>query len=159
MVKLLKAFHITMLLMLLLYCGLILEQFLAKLIDPRNSDLRFWEPSVSIVFVFLMLVALLGIFSCSTGLLKKPSWLLTVMLQSVWLICFTWLGWFDAAGPFRLRELVGVSFGDPEGVRRAQWIHFLQAGLLYTAIAITIGLPLILGRSRTDYGASPRSGQ
>lgn len=157
MAKVLKAVHIILLLMLLLYCGLVLEQFLTKLIDPGNESLRFWEPGKGVALAALAFMALLGILASGVGGVKNPSWRLIAILQAVWLISFTWFGWFDPGGPFRLRELVGVDFSDPAAVRRAEWLHLLQAAAVYLAMALVIGLPVVLRCHRRNNNPSQGS--
>jgi hypothetical protein len=154
MIKLLKAAHILLVLLLLLYCGLVFEQFVAKLIDPGNQSLRFWTPGVEVGVVAVAFASLMGILACSTGIVKNPSWRLLAILHGVWLACFTWFGWFMVGGPFTLQELVRVDLADPAAVRRAESVHLAQAVAMYLAIAVLVSLPIVLRWYRKGGGQS-----
>ena len=156
MTKALKAIHTVLLLMLLLYCGLALEQFLTKLIDPGNQSLKYWEPGIGVALVAVAFMALLAILGCATGIVKNPSWSLTAVLQGIWLICFTWFGW-SHGGPFRLQELVGINFDDPAAVRRAELVHLMAAAAVYLVMVIVVGLPVILRWRQKGRNSSPRN--
>jgi len=161
MAKLLKAAHIVLVLLMILYCGLMLEEFVVKLLDPGNQSLRFWKPGGEVGVVAVAFVALLGILACSTRIVRNPSWWLLAILHGVWLACLTWFGWFRVGGPFRLQELVGVDFEDASAVARARTAHLLQALAAYLVIVLISSIPLLIrwlgGRRRT--GGSNPSGE
>ncbi len=161
MAKLLKAAHILLVLRMLLYCGLVLEQFVAKLLDPGNQSLRFWTPGGEVGVVAVAFVALLGILACSTGIVKNPSWRLLAILHGVWLACFTWFGWFSVGGPFTLHELVVVDLSDAAAISRAETAHLRQALAAYLVIALITSIPLLMrwlgSGGRTD-GSNPPGG-
>lgn len=145
MIKLLlKATHILLVILMLLYCGLVIEQYVAKLIDPGNQSLRFWTPGGEVGVVAVAFVALMGILACSTGIVKNPSWRLLLILHGLWLFCFTWFGWFKVGGLFTLQELVRVDLSDPAAVRRAESVHLVQAVSMYLAIAVLVSFPIVL---------------
>ena len=118
--KLLKAAHSILVLLMLLYSGLVLEQFAAKLLDPGNQCLKFWTPGREVGVVAVAFAALRGILACSTGIVKNPSWWLLAILYGMWLACFTWFGCFQVGGPFTLQELVRVDLSDAAAVSRAK---------------------------------------
>jgi hypothetical protein len=144
MAKLLKTAHIVLVLLMLLYSGLVLEQFVVKLLDPGNQSLRFWKPGGEVGVIAAAFVALLGILACSTGMVKNPSWRLLGILHGLWLVCFTWFGWFNVGGPFTLQELVGVDLSDAAAVSRAETVHLLQALAAYLVIVLISSAPLLL---------------
>jgi hypothetical protein len=141
--KLLKAAHIGLILLLLLYSGGQLARLAVKWIEPTHENVRFWTPGIEMVVIGVVFVTLLGILACSIGLVTNPSRRLLTILQVVWLVCFTWFGWAQG-GPFRLRELVGIDLSDPAAVRRAEFVHLLESAVVYLVIAVVVGLPVIL---------------
>ncbi len=158
MAKLFKAAHIVLVLLMLLYSGLVLEQFVAKVLDPGNQSLKFWTPGREVGVVAVAFVALLGILACSAGIVKNPSWRLLAILHGTWLVCFTWFGWFQVGGLFTLQELVRVDLSDAAAVSRAKTAHLLQALAVYVVIALTTSIPLLMrwfgSRGRTG-GSNP----
>ena len=151
--KLLKAAHISLVALMLLYTSGQLGRLVVKWLDPTHDSVRFWKPGAEMVVVAIAFVALLGILACSAGVVRYPARRFLAMLQSVWLICFTWFGW-TAGGPFRLQELVGINLADPAAVRIAEVVHLLVSAAVYLGIAIVVGLPIILRWHRND-GSAP----
>lgn len=155
--KLLKAMHLALVGLMLLYCGGQLGRLLMKWLAPTDQGVRFWTPGMEMVAIAVAFFALLGIFACSIGAMKQPSVRLLVALQAAWLICLTFIGW-TAGGPFRLQELVGIDLADPTAVRTAELLHLLMAVAVYLVIAIVTGLPLLRRWDRNAGGAGHEDG-
>lgn len=144
MAKLLKAAHILLMLLMLLYCGLVLEQFATKMLHPEDASFRFWKPGSEVGVAAVAFIALLGILACSTGLIQNASSRLLLVMHGLWLACFTWAGWFGAGAPFRIHELVKVDLSDAAAISRAETAHLLQALALYIAMALISSAPLLM---------------
>ena len=144
MAKLLKGVHVVLLVALALYAGKEIIRWVTKILNPSDEYVRFWRPGPEIAVTALSFLLLLGILACSLGVVKIPSWRLLITLQGLWLICFTWFGWFSAGAPFRLHELVRVDLTDASAVGRAGMIHLLQTLAVYLIIVFISAVPLLL---------------
>lgn len=156
MLKLLKAAHIGLVLLMLLHTGNQLAWLAEKVLYPNNENVRYWKPGAEMGVIALAFVALLGILACSTGLLKARTWHIPAIAHGIWLVCLTWLGWFSPYAYFRLQELVGVDLGDPSAVRRAETLHTMQAMAVYLAIIALSALPLLLQLLGRKGAGTPR---
>jgi hypothetical protein len=156
--KLLKAGHIAVVLLLIVYCLSEIAAFAVKLLVPRSARFWFWKPGLEVAIILLAMIALFGILACSLGILKNPSAWLLGMLHGAWLACYTWFGWFRVGGPFALQELVGINLSDAAEVARAKRLHLLHAVSAYLIIALITSLPLLMrwfDRPRRNGGCKP----
>ena len=139
----------------LVFCGLMLAAFAAKLLNPDSENVRYWTPGPKIGVIAAALVALLGILAFSTGVLKPRGWWIPGALFGLWLACFTWLGWFSPSSYFRLHELVRVDLDDPGAVRRAITLHYIKATAIYLLIVALSLVPVLLRSQNRQTRGSP----
>lgn len=150
--KIFKTGHVTIVVLLIVYCGLELLAFIVKLLSPQAESVRFWQPGPEVGVTAVALLALSGILACSTGLLKPRGWQIPAILHGTWLACLTWFGWFSIRAPFRLHELVRVDLDDARAVRAAELLHTAQAAAVYLAIVALTSLPLMMALMRRERG-------
>ena len=143
MLKLLKGVHLGVVLLLALYSGEETTRWIIKVVEPSNESLRFWRPGIETPVLALGFLLLLGILSCSVGLIKHPSSRVLMILCGTWLICFTWFGWLRPDAPFRLHELVRVDPNNTAAVQHAEWAHLAWSATAYLAISVAIVFPLL----------------
>ena len=141
--KVLTGIHIALLLLFAIYAAVDLIRWGVKLVNPEHESVRFWRPGIELIVVGFSFVLLLGILACSTGMRKNPSLPLLGTLHGLWLVCFTWFGWFSVGGPFTLQELVGVDLSDRVAVTRAEGMHFVSAFAAYLVIVLISSIPLL----------------
>jgi hypothetical protein len=141
MLRALRVGHLAVGFILTAYCLLMIEQFGAKLLSPESDALRFWRPGMEVAVLFIALFALIGILSSTIGVIRLRKWPITI-ISGIWLICFTWYGWFSMNAPFRLHELVGVDLNDAREIRSAEMLQQAQAAILYLILVIFMLLPL-----------------
>ena len=144
MAKLLKGVHVVLLAVLSLYAGKETIRWVTKIVNPSDERVKFWRPGPEIAVVALSFLLLVGILACSMGIVKTSSWRLLITLHGLWLVCFTWFGWFSVGGPFRLQELVRVDLTDASAVRRAVMLHLLETLAVYLIIVFVSAVPLLL---------------
>lgn len=142
--KLLRGIHIALLSLFTIYAGEEIVRWGVKLVNPAHESVKFWRPGTGFLVIVVSFVLLLAILACSTGIWKNPSWRLLAGLHGLWLVCFTWFGWFSVGGPFRLQELVGVDLSDPRAVSRAETVHLVEALAAYAVIVVISSIPLLL---------------
>ncbi len=155
--KLLKGIHIALLSLFTIYAGEEIVRWGLKIVNPAHESVRFWRPGPGLLVIAVSFILLLGILACSTGIVKNPSWRLLGLLHGLWLVCFTWFGWFSVGGPFRLQELVGVDLSDPAAVSRAETVHLLESLAAFAVMVLISSLPLLLrwiGSHRRPGGGS-----
>ncbi len=104
MTKPLKALHLIVVLVLIIYLGKGLARYGIKLLNPSSDGVRFWHPGGELMMIGLGFALLLGIACCTLSLVKRCSLPLSVSFHTGWLVCLTWIGWFGADAPFRLHE-------------------------------------------------------
>lgn len=149
MLKLLTVGHIGVVVLLIIYCALELVAFAVKLAAPSSESVRYWQPGPEMGVIAVAFFVLLGILACSIEKLNPRGWRVPAILHGMWLLSFTWFGWFSIRAPFRLRELVRVDLDDPTAVRAAQLLHTAQAAAIYAAIvALTSLVPLLAMKQR-----------
>jgi len=148
--KIFKTGHVTIVVLLIVYCGLELLAFIVKLLSPQAESVRFWQPGPEVGVTAVALLALSGILACSTGLLKPRVWQIPAILHGTWLACLTWFGWFSIRAPFRLHELVRVDLDDPRAVRAAELLQTAQAAAVFVAIVVLTSLLPLMALKRSD---------
>jgi len=148
--KIFKTGHVTIVVLLIVYCGLELLAFIVKLLSPQAESVRFWQLGPEVGVTAVALLALSGILACSTGLLKPRVWQIPAILHGTWLACLTWFGWFSIRAPFRLHELVRVDLDDPRAVRAAELLQTAQAAAVFVAIVVLTSLLPLMALKRSD---------
>ena len=101
----LKVIHLTLISMLAMYAGKQILRWGTKIANPESESVRFWRPGPELVIAAISFFLLVGILASSTGMIRNRSWTLLGSLHGLWIVCFTWFGWFSFGGPFTLKEL------------------------------------------------------
>jgi hypothetical protein len=157
MTKPLKALHLIVVLVLIIYLGKGLARYGIKLLNPSSDGVRFWHPGGELMMIGLGFALLLGIACCTLSLVKRCSLPLSVSFHTGWLVCLTWIGWFGADAPFRLHELVGVDLADSAAIGRLENQHLGESLAVYAGIALITSLPLLMrlsGQTRPNTGST-----